>query len=354
MALTASGEMERARAGGSLGDIEALARSAMFKGWGSGEKKTTEKEAYTWLKDAYVFAKNNKDHLDNPEIQELLAKKLAKLDVAGYFTPTYKPKPESQAIERDGMVVRGPGQGVTGDAEIDYVATVGALYDRFKTEHPDLHKPYSVETMGSAQPGGPQVPGTMRTDPVAPTQQSQFFAAPPQKYGEGDVIATPTISPQGKPGLQQYGKIEKTATPVADKPSFGSIHLDPKTGRWGQFGPDNKFVPITTAAELAAQARGNDSPDIPNSVYNNNLNNAIKDAVEGADQPGVMERVYNWFMGRDPKVFEEIIKPRLDTYNDYYRGSQGKKPSTPTKETTTPAPPKRKPLGSYFTAPKES
>lgn len=354
--ITAFGAMSSAESAGrrATSDAEAaMRRNLKYK-----DPEAKAKESFTWLKDAYTFAKNNKEYLDDPEVQSVLMAKLHKLEKTGFFTPAYRKKEPMDVNMLD--LTSGSMAGVndpqdrriagpSGGMELDPLKTIEAMYDRFMQENPNIYKPHTQETMGSATPGGPQVPGTQRIDPLAPQgtpQQSQFFQAPPQTYKEGDVIGQPQISPTGEMGIQQFGKIGKTATPAPDKPQFGGIHLDEKTGRWGQFGPDNKFVPITTATELAAQTRGKSDQDIPNSVYNNNLNNAIKDAVDGADAPGILERVYNWFMGKDPAVFEEIIKPRLDTYNDYYRRSQGKKTPKKTEKKDTK---RRKPLGSHFT-----
>lgn len=240
--------------------------------------------------------------------------------------------------------VAGPGAGQEGSLELDPLATVYAMYDRFMQEHPNVYKPETVDTVQ----GG--VPGTQRIDPLAPAgsqQKSQFFAKPYQTVGPDQEIVQWT-----EMGPQRVYKGEQTFAPPTPKTQYGTIELDSKTGRWGQYSDAGKFEPIMTSEELAAKAKSGADQDIPNSVYNNNFNNALKDAYEKAnpDQKAwIGKRIYNWFFGSDPEAFEDLIKPYLEKYNNYYRQEQGKNApkSTPAPQ---PSAVKRKPLSAHFGA----
>ncbi len=226
--------------------------------------------------------------------------------------------------------IAGPGAGTEGQLEVDPLKTLEALQSRFMMDNPNIYKPTTQETMGSVTPGGPQVPGTMQTDPML--GKSQFFEAPPEAVAEGKVFARPTVSPEGAKGVEEFGKIAKTATPLAEKEDYSGLMFSDDLGRWIQKSPEGKIQVFESAEELADKHRAN-HPLIPNSVYNNNLNQAIKDAVEGAEEPGMLGKVYNWLLGKSPETFEELIKPRLDEYNKNYMESQGKEAKS---KTTTP------------------
>lgn len=169
-------------------------------------KEMKEKDRFSYLKDAYVFAKNNKDYLDDPEVIEILQQKIEK---AG-FDPMYTRKGASESMNVEAPTfgggttegaIQGPGAGSQGQLTEDWPATVEGLYNRFMMEYPQHFGPTEYEQY-SPQEGFFQ----KRKDFISGQEENIPTA---KVVKEGDVI--------------KYGgkeeKIKKTTTPQAFKDS---------------------------------------------------------------------------------------------------------------------------------------
>jgi hypothetical protein len=173
-----------------------LSREYYAQGRGKKEKDTT-KQSYSWLKDAYNFAHANKDNLDDPDVQHIIAQKMEKLEGSGFFTP--RPK------GRESVPMEAPGGGaVSMDRPEEYtLADIEQMYQRFKLENPAQFKPYNVETTGDQ---GQDV--TRRVDPMGGGRED--FAAQPRTMSEGQSLVQTGDTPSA------IFKLDKTKAPGSD------------------------------------------------------------------------------------------------------------------------------------------
>jgi len=318
---------------GSVDDIENEAQYAMWKGSrGKVTASDTEKALSSWLKDAYVFAKNNEKYLDNPEVQAILQEKLSKLERAGVFTPAYKEKGVSPSMRGEMQMpsgqtapysVAGPGAGSGGQMTTDYASTIQALYQRFMMDKPGVYKPEQISTVD--QQGRPT---TEYYDPIQGRGASQLFQKPPIQQAPGTELIQPKA---GGADVLHRTKTESEISPskweIIPQPD-GSYWIQDKSGR----GKPTIVAPFT------------DKEDVADKDYRWALQNAAVDLDNAQKKGGAMARKEGWWRfdekdeaweARKQKFLEERINfwlGQLGYESRKKKAGTGQSPKTLTPE----------------------
>lgn len=203
---------------------------------GRSDKEKT-KDRISYLKDAYVFAQNNKEYLDDPEVNDLLMQKLEKAEVS----PVFQRGPTT-----DQAMMGGDPQ----YAQIDPDKQIHSLYQRFMMEHPSVYKPTEGEEYDEKRgyTGKRHDPISGETSYFTPMttlsegQEQVIGGKEPSVYYKNKKTATPKA-----PGDEDPTKGKKLAYSLTNPNDAVYAAPDPKTGA----APDGRtFTKPTSKGEL--------------------------------------------------------------------------------------------------------